>query len=97
MDDFFKEMNVAGGYFLFLLSDAASYILKATKTLKAIYPLLVHLSCTAHLLHNYAEHIRTHFKDTYILIASIKAEAVKNKDRCIVFTATVCQQLHNQF
>ena len=87
VDDCLKEIKIARGDFPLLLSDAASSMLKAAKPLKVKYPLLLHVTCTAHLLHNCAENIRAHFKAIENLISSIKTAAVKNKDRRAIFTA----------
>ena len=73
--------------FPLLLSDAAKYMLKAGDTLKTMYQRLIHVTCTAHLLHNSAEHKRAHFKATDNLILSIKAATTKDKDRRSLFTA----------
>ena len=80
-------MGITREMFLFLLSDAAKYMLKAGHTLKIMYQSLLRVTCTAHLLHNCAEHIRAYFKATDNLISSIKAATIKNKDRRSLFTA----------
>ena len=81
VDDCLKEMVITREMFLLLLSDAAKYMLKASDTLKIMYQRLLQFTCTAHLLHNCAEHILAHFKTTENLISSIKAATIKNKDR----------------
>ena len=35
----------------------------AGKTLKELYPSLMHVTCVAHLLHNCAMRVRAHFKN----------------------------------
>ena len=40
----FKKINIARGKFLLLLSDATSYMLKASKRFKFMYPLLLRLT-----------------------------------------------------
>ena len=62
VDDSLKKMNIAREKFLLLLSDAARYMIKASETLKIMYPRLLHVTCIAHLLHNCAEHIRAYSK-----------------------------------
>ena len=62
--------------FALLLTDAAWYMSLAGKTLKKLYPTLMHVTCIAHLLHNCAIRIRAFFK-----VATIKAATIKNKDR----------------
>ena len=53
----------------------------AGKTLKELYPSLMHVTCVAHLLHKYAMRVRAHFKNIDEVIATIKAATIKNKDR----------------
>ena len=48
----------------------------AGKTLKELYPSLMHVTCVAHLLHNCAMHERAYFKNIDEIIATIN-----NKDR----------------
>ena len=48
----------------------------AGKTLKELYPSLMHVTCAAHLLHNCAIRVSAHFKNIDEIIATIK-----NKDR----------------
>ena len=87
VDDSLKEMGITREMFLLLLSDAAKYMLKAGDTLNIMYQRLLHVTCTAHFLHNCAEHIRAHFKATNNLISSMKAATIKNTDRRFLFTA----------
>ena len=47
----------------------------AGKTVKELYPSLMHVTCVAHLLHNCAMRVRAHFKHNDEIIATIK-----NKD-----------------
>ena len=53
----------------------------AGKTLKKLYPSLMHVTCVAHLLHNCAMPVRAHFKNIDEVIATIKVATIKNKDR----------------
>ena len=46
-----------------------------------LYPSLMHVTCVAHLLHNCAMRVRTHFKNIDEVIATIKTTTIKNKDR----------------
>ena len=41
----------------------------------------MHVSCTAHLLHNCAMRVRAFFKNIDDVVATIKAATIKNKDR----------------
>ena len=56
----------------------------AGKTLRELYPSLMHVTCVTHLpsdLHNCAMHVRAHFKNIDEEIATIKAATIKNKNR----------------
>lgn len=70
-----------------LISDAARYMIKAGKDLKVFYPNLSHICCLAHLVHNCALHIRSHFTNVDELIAAIKMLTVKNKTRADLFSS----------
>ena len=45
-------------------------------TLKSLYPKLFHVTCVAHLLHNWAMKIKSHIEDEDQLIAKAKAVAL---------------------
>ena len=60
---------------------AARNMSLAGKTLKELYPSLMHVNCVAHLLHNCAMRVRAHFKNIDEIIATIKAATIKNKYR----------------
>ena len=46
-----------------------------------LYPKPFHVTCVAHLLHNCAMEIKSHFEDVDQLIAKVKAVTIKNKTR----------------
>ena len=73
--------------FCLLLSDAMKYSIAASITQKSLYPKLFHLTCVAHLLHNYSMKIKSHFEDVDQLIAKVKAVSIKNKTRQAKFSA----------
>ena len=54
--------------------------------LKSLYPTLFHATCAAHLLHNCAIKVRSHFQDADQLIAKFKLVSVKNNTRQARFT-----------
>ena len=81
IDDALKKLDVERNNFVLLLSDAASYMTACTNALKLLYPRLFHVTCMAHLLHNCAEKVRSHFADVDNLIAHVKAATIKNKNR----------------
>lgn len=53
--------------------------------LKILYPNLFHVTCIAHLLHNCALQIKSHYDIVDNLIAKIKSVVVKNKERKSLF------------
>ena len=53
----------------------------AGKTLKKLYPSLMHATCVVHLLHNCAMRVRAHCKNIDKITATIKTATIKNKDR----------------
>ena len=87
VDDAVKNLRINKSFFGLLLSDAAKYMIAAGITLKSLYPKLLHVTCVAHLLHNCAMKIKSHFKNIDQLIAKIKAVTIKNKTRQAKFSA----------
>ena len=53
--------------------------------LKSLYPKLFRVTCVAHLLHNCAMKIKSHFQDVDQLIAKVKLVTVKNTTRQVRF------------
>ena len=47
---------------------------------------MFHVTCVAHLLHNCAMKIKSHFEDVDQLLAKIKAVTIKNKTRQAKFS-----------
>ena len=76
VNDILRQLEIKRENFSLFLTDAARYMSLAGKTLKELYPSLMHVTCVAHLLHNCAMHVRAHFKNIDEIIATIK-----NKDR----------------
>ena len=87
VDDAVRYLGINKSFFCLLLSDAAKYIIAAGITLKSLYPKLFHMTCVAHLLHNCAMKIKSHFEDVDQLIAKVKAVTIKNKTRQAKFSA----------
>ena len=56
-------------------------------TLKSLYPKLFYVTCVAHLFHNCAMKIKSHFEDVDQLIAKIRAVTIKNNTRQAKFSA----------
>ena len=56
-------------------------------TLKSLYPKQFHVTCVAHLLHNCAMKIKSHFKEVDQPIAKVKAVTIKNKTKQAKFSA----------
>ena len=51
----------------------------AGKTLKELYPSLMHINCVAHSQNNCAMRVRAHLKNIDEIIATINAATIKNK------------------
>ena len=81
VDDILRQLETKRENFSLFLTDGAWYMSLAGKTLKELYPSLMHVICVAHLLHNCAMRVRAHFKNIDEIIATIKAETIKNKHR----------------
>ena len=73
VDDILRQLEIKRDNFSLFLTDAARYMSSAGKTLKELYPSLMHVTCVAHLLHNCAMRVRAHFKNIHEVIATIKA------------------------
>ena len=81
VDNILRQLQIKRENFSLFLTDAAWYMSLAGKTLKELYPSLVHVICVAHLLYDYTMRVHTHFKNIDEVIATIKAATIKNKNR----------------
>ena len=81
VDDVLRQLGTKRENFALLLTDAARCMSLAGKTLKESYPTLMHVTCIAPLLHNCAMRVRAFFKNIDDVVVTIKAAAIKNKDR----------------
>ena len=68
-------------FFSFLLSDTAKCMVAARAILKSLYPKLLHVSCNAHLLHNGALNVKSHFEHDDQQIAKLISATVENETR----------------
>ena len=66
---------------LFLVTDGASYMVKASKMLKEMYPKMISATCLSHALHLVAEKIRANFPSVDFLIANLKKTFFKSSTR----------------
>ena len=80
-DDILRKLEIKRENFSLLLTNAAQYLSLAGKTLKKLYPSLMHVTCVAHLLHNCAMRVRAHFNNIDEIIGTSKAATIKIKDR----------------
>ena len=80
VDDILRQLEIECINFSLFLTDAAQYMSLAGKTLKELYPFLIHVNCFAHLLHKFAMRLRAPFKNIDKAIAMINAATIKNKD-----------------
>ena len=85
--DAVRNLGINKSFFCLLLCDAAKYMIAAGIALISLYPKLFYVTCIAHLLHNCAMKIKSHFKDVYQLIAKVKSVTLKNKTRQAKFSA----------
>ena len=81
VDEILRQLEIKRKNFSLFLIDAARQMSLAGKTLKELYPSLVHVNCVAHLLHKFAMRLRAPFKNIDKIIATIEAATIKNKDR----------------
>ena len=79
VDDILRQLEIKRENFSLFLTDAARYMSLIGKTLKELYPSLMHVTCVAHLLHNCAMRVRAHFKNIDEIIATIKAATIKKQ------------------
>lgn len=70
---------------LLFLSDAAPYMVKAGKTIGALYSKMVHVTCLAHGVHRVAEEIRGQFTKVDKLISKVKQIFLKCPARVLFF------------
>ena len=59
-------------YVLLLVTDAASYMIRAYEVLSSLYPKMVHLTCLAHGFNRVAEQVRTEFPIANSFISAVK-------------------------
>jgi hypothetical protein len=63
---------------LLFVSDAAPYMIKATKALQLLYPKMIHVTCVAHALHRVAEEVCGRYPEVDQLIANGKKIFIKS-------------------
>ena len=90
VDDAVRNLGINRSFFCLLLPDTAKYMIAAGTALKFLCPKLFHATSIAHLLHNCAMKIKSHFEDVDQLIAKVKAVTINNKTRQAKFSAIGC-------
>ncbi|KAL4135150.1 hypothetical protein QTP88_006793 [Uroleucon formosanum] len=70
---------------LLFVSDAAPYMVKAGKNIKALYLKMEHVTCLAHGLYTVAEEMRRYFSKVDALISNVKKIFVKCSSRVLKF------------
>ena len=93
VDDILRQLEIKRENFSLFLTDAARYMSLAGKTLKELYPFLMHVTCVAHLLHNCAMRVRAHLENIDEIIATIKAATINTKIARKIFMMLVCHLL----
>lgn len=68
-----------------VVSDAGRYMVNGVINSDENIPDSLHVTCSAHLVHNCAVKIKAHFKYTDFLISSIEAITHKNKTNSVKF------------
>ena len=105
VDDILRQLEIKRENFSLLLTDATRNMSLTGKTLKELYPSLMHVTCVAHLLHNCAMRVRAHFKNIDEIIATIKAaelgtanlNSIPQPQNCKRCSATANPQVCNRF
>ena len=77
VDYILRQLEIKRENFSLFFTDAARYMSLAGKTLKELYPVLIHVISVAHLLHNCDMRVRAYFKNIDETIATIKAATIK--------------------
>lgn len=72
---------------MLLMSDAASYNIKAVKEIKREHPSIFHCTCLAHLVHNCAMKIKAFFANVDTCIGAIQMITTKNKTNKLLFAS----------
>lgn len=62
---------------LLVATDAAAYMISAMKSLRVLFPKMLHVTCLVHGLHRLAEFIRQEYPEVNELISCVKAVFVK--------------------
>ena len=83
--DVMEKYNICLNNLKLIISDAASYMIKALRAIRISIPNVIHVQCLAHLIHNCAMKIRGYYKDIDNLIAYVKALTIKNKTITALF------------
>ena len=79
--DILRQLEIKRENLSLFFIDAARYMSLAGKTLKKLYPSLIHDIYVAHLLHNCAMRVSAHFKHIDEIVATIKRATIKNIHR----------------
>lgn len=70
---------------LLAVTDAAPAMIAALKSLRVLFPKIIHITCLAHGLHRLAEHIRSKFDNVNALISNMKSVFLKSPKRIRYF------------
>lgn len=62
---------------MLVVTDGAPYMVSAMRSLKILYPQMLHVTCLAHGLNRVADFIRLYFENVNSLIANCKAVFLK--------------------
>ena len=82
VDDILRQLEIKRENFSLFLTDAARYMSSAGKTLKELYPSLMHVTCVALLLHNCAMRVRAHFTNIDEVVVVVWLGILFRRFRC---------------
>ena len=95
VDDVSGQLGTKQENLALLLTDAAWYVALAGKTLKKLYPILMHVTCIAHLLHYCSMRVRAFFKNIDDVVATERQQHSKTKIAKMIFMILVCHYLRS--
>ena len=85
IEESLKSLNILQSNFILLISDAATYMIKAGEMYKIWNDNFLHITCVAHLIHNCAMRIRGSFGAVDKVIGCIKMLTHKNREVKLMF------------
>ena len=91
VDNAVRSTGINKNSFGLLLSDATEYMFPTDAILTFLYPKLLHVKRVAHLLHDCAMKVKSHFDNIDLLMAKVKSTTDENTNIQAKFAAIGCQ------